>query len=49
MSLTELSARLDAVLDYLRESEQQQQVMQDDIDSLLARVADLEQKLSDIE
>ena len=53
MTITELSKKLAEVLDYLRQSEQQRidtaALMQDDIDSLLARVADLEARLAAIE
>ena len=53
MTTTELSEKMAAVVDYLRQTEQQRidtaALMQDDIDSLLARVADLEAKLAAIE
>ncbi len=53
MTITQLSEKLAAVVDYLRQTEQQRideaALMQDDFDSLLARVADLEARLSAIE
>jgi len=53
MTITQLSEKLAAVVDYLRQTEQQHTdtaaLMQDDIDSLLARVADLEARLSAID
>ncbi len=53
MTFTELAERLAAVVDYLRQTEQsrnaESESQQDDIDSLLARVAALEHRLSAIE
>ena len=53
MNITELTEKHNGVVQYLRELEQQhaneKAAMQDDIDSLLSRVAALESRLSDIE
>jgi polyhydroxyalkanoate synthesis regulator phasin len=53
MTITELAEKLTTVVDYLRQTEQSRNAeaesQQADIDSLLARVAALEDRLSAIE
>lgn len=53
MTITELTEKHNAVVEYLRQLEQQHAIekadKQDEIDSLLSRVAALESRLSDIE
>lgn len=53
MTTDQLSAKLAEVLEYLRQTDshatEERECQQDDIDSLLARVADLENRLAAIE
>lgn len=53
MNITELTEKHNGVVEYLRVLEQQhaneKSALQDDIDSLVSRVAALETRLSDIE
>ncbi|MDD2879265.1 MAG: hypothetical protein PHQ58_02415 [Rhodoferax sp.] len=53
MTVAELTQKHNAVVEYLRQLEQQRidenAAMQDDIDALLARVSELESRLSEIE